>query len=112
MSSPLKATSTVKDTKPVERIDAVEELSMNRSNLRQLPTAVDSPAKATSGRLQSSDRRITAGQHRTNTFSTPFISDLRQHKGRLRENLPWKECRLSTLKPRSISTTTKNSLNR
>ena len=94
-------------TNPVEKINAVEKLSMNRSNLWQLPTAVDSRAKVASGRLQTSDRRMTAGQHRTNTFSTPFISDPPQHKHRRREDLAGSECRLSTLKPQTISTTAK-----
>lgn len=91
---------------------AVEKLSMNGSRLRQLLTAIDSRAHGSPGHPQSSDRRMTAGQHATNTFSTPFNTVAARLKDRRREDLPASDCRLSTLRRQVITTATNNSLNR
>jgi len=91
---------------------AVEKLSISGSHSRQLPTAVDSRAPGSLGGVQNSDRRMTAGQHAPNTFSTPFSDESPQHKDWRREDLAWNHRRQLTLRSQVISSTTKNSLNR
>jgi hypothetical protein len=112
MSSPLDKLIPVKHTPSVEPHIAVEKLSTNRSGLRRLPTGIDSRALNLANRLQTSDRRVTAGQQPTNTFSTPFGDESWQPKDWRREDLAWNHRRQLTLRSQVISTTTKNSLNR
>jgi hypothetical protein len=112
MSSPWDKLTTVKHTSSVEPYIAVEKLSTNRSVLRPLPTAVDTRALGLASRLQTSDRRVTAGQQPANTFSTPLSDGAPQPKDWRREDLAWNHRRQLTLRSQVISTTTKNSLNR
>lgn len=103
----LKRNHSVNTKCPLEQDRAVEKLSVHRSHLRQLPTALDSRARVTSNRVQTVDRRLTAGRQRTNTFSTPFIRGTTQHNRWRREDLAGSKRKLSTLRPPAISTTAK-----